>query len=54
MQGTVGQLRPMLAVGNRISQNNASKTAFLFNKVSSIENLVELKFVSKFPAHPIV
>lgn len=39
MQGTVGQLKPLLAVGNRMdlhgSPNNASKTAFLLNQLSS-------------------
>lgn len=51
MQGTVGQLRPKLGAGNRMDLK-ASKTAFLFNKISSssrfYNKLVELRFLSKF------
>lgn len=58
MQGTVGQLRPMLAVGNRINLKTMLPRLLFYLTKSllitefTIENLVELiRYVSKFPTH---
>lgn len=61
MQGTVGQLRPMLAVGNRMNLKTmlprllSYLTKSLLTTEFTIENSVELiRYVSKFPTHSMV